>query len=140
MLIRNFNSALQKIEFLNISIRDSWKSISFCFYFMIISYGLPLEFLFTYSISLKTTCHIKAKFFVWTKHLEKLLSAKFLISSRTVYQYSWIFWKQYFIELEKVARIYSHVSYITKSCTCHWWLYLEIAFNWIIWSCTTMSF
>ena len=90
--------------------------------------------------NLKTTCHIKAKFFVWTKHVKKLLSAKFLISSRTVYQYSWIFWKQYFIELKKVARIYSHVSYITKSCTCHWWLYLEIAFNWIIWSCTTMSF
>ena len=33
----------------------------------------------TYS-NLKTTCHIKWKFFLWTKLLQKLLLAKYLIS------------------------------------------------------------
>ena len=30
--------------------------------------------------NLKTTCHIKLKFFLWTKLLENLLLAKYLIS------------------------------------------------------------
>ena len=40
--------------------------------------------------NLKTTCHIKLKFFFWTKLLENLLLAKYLISVAAPLTFSWI--------------------------------------------------
>ena len=39
----------------------------------------PFEIQNKYS-NLKTACHIKPKFFLWTKHLENLLLSKYLLS------------------------------------------------------------
>ena len=41
-------------------------------------------------LNLKTTCHIKLTFFFWTKLLENLLLAKYLISVAAPLTFSWI--------------------------------------------------
>ena len=58
--------------------------------------------------NLKTTCHIKLKFFLWTKLLENLLLAKYLISVTTPLISD-------IIEIAKIKKNKSFFSYIEKA-------------------------
>ena len=85
--------------------------------------------------NLKTTCHIKLKFFLWTKLLENLLLAKYLISAaaplrRLIRNGSWLNTNGLMeILVYKIkpqitkSKIFTRFDFITKPCLFLWtWL------------------
>ena len=81
--------------------------------------------------NLKTTCHIKLKFFLWTKPLENLLFAKYLISVTA--SLSWKDNKYYQLLFEQKRNFKINVCLMNQKAAMYWtFQFVDIWYIYII--------